>query len=307
MGHIRIYTDGACQGNPGPGGWAAVLLDDSRKTVLQGHEERTTSNRMELLAAIQGLEHTPEGSHATVYSDSQYLVFTMTRGWKRNKNLDLWQRLDELVKKREVHWDWIEGHAGHPENEEANRLAQAQTGMSGVPSAKSEQAPPVARPAGVGPSLTHVDEQGRARMVDIGGKPETAREAVAKGRVLMERSTLELVKRGLIEKGDVLSVARTAGIMAAKRTHDLVPLCHPLLLTHVSVDLQPNDQAGAIDISATVRTTGKTGVEMEALTAVSVAALTVYDMCKAADKGMRITEVRLVRKTGGKSGTYVRE
>lgn len=155
--------------------------------------------------------------------------------------------------------------------------------------------------------LSHVDEQGRARMVDVSAKADTEREAVAKGLVLMKPETLKLVAEGGISKGEVLSVARVAGIMAAKNTPHLVPMCHPLLLTHVEVDLRLDFEINAIEISATVRTTGKTGVEMEALTAISGSALTVYDMCKAVDKAMRIERVRLVRKTGGKSGDIVLE
>lgn len=156
-------------------------------------------------------------------------------------------------------------------------------------------------------SLSHLDEQGRARMVDVGAKSDTRREAVARGLVTMQPETLKLVAEGGISKGEVLSVARVAGIMAAKNTPHLVPMCHPLLLTHVEVDLRLAPDINAIEITATVRTTGKTGVEMEALTAVSGSALTVYDMCKAVDKAMRIDKVRLVRKTGGKSGDIVLE
>jgi cyclic pyranopterin phosphate synthase len=144
-------------------------------------------------------------------------------------------------------------------------------------------------------------------MVDVGAKAETQREAVARGAVRMQPETLRLIMEGGVPKGDVLAVARIAGIMAAKRTPDLVPLCHPLLLTHVSVELRPAEGEAAIDIQATVRTSGKTGVEMEALTAVSAAALTIYDMCKAVDRGMRITDIRLAQKRGGKSGEWVGE
>lgn len=161
-------------------------------------------------------------------------------------------------------------------------------------------------------SLTHFDEHGRAHMVDVGHKPDTQREAVARGRVLMKPETLALIQAGGIKKGDVLAVAQVAGIMAAKRTHQLVPMCHPLMLTHVSLTFEPQpagqpNQPAIINISATVRTTGKTGVEMEALTAVSVAGLTIYDMCKAVDRGMQIDAVRLARKSGGKSGDIVLE
>ena len=155
--------------------------------------------------------------------------------------------------------------------------------------------------------LSHVDEQGRARMVDVSAKADTEREAVARGLVLMKPETLKLVSEGGISKGEVLSVARVAGIMAAKHTPSLVPMCHPLLLTHVEVDLRLAPDISAIEITATVRTTGKTGVEMEALTAVTGSALTIYDMCKAVDKAMRIEKVRLMRKTGGKSGDIILE
>ena len=156
-------------------------------------------------------------------------------------------------------------------------------------------------------SLSHLDEQGRARMVDVGAKDETAREAVARGLVTMKPETLKLVAEGGISKGEVLSVARVAGIMAAKNTPQLIPMCHPLLLTHVEVDLRLDPDISAIEITATVRTTGKTGVEMEALTAVSGSALTIYDMCKAVDKAMHIENVRLIHKTGGKSGNIILE
>jgi cyclic pyranopterin monophosphate synthase len=155
--------------------------------------------------------------------------------------------------------------------------------------------------------LTHLDAEGHAHMVDVGGKDETRREAVARGMVLMQAETLAKIVAGDLPKGDVLAVARVAGIMAAKRAPDIIPLCHPLLLTHVAVELRPDPSAPAVLIEATVRTTGKTGVEMEALTAVSAAALTIYDMCKAIDRGMRISDVRLAQKRGGRSGELVLE
>ena len=144
-------------------------------------------------------------------------------------------------------------------------------------------------------------------MVDISAKADTAREAVARGSVYMKPETLSLIVSGGVAKGDVLTTAQLAGVMAAKRTHELIPLCHPLLLTDIEVTLAPDEARGAIDITATVRTTGKTGVEMEALTAVAIAALTVYDMAKAVQRDMRIGDIRLVRKRGGKSGEIVLE
>jgi cyclic pyranopterin phosphate synthase len=152
--------------------------------------------------------------------------------------------------------------------------------------------------------LTHFDDQGNAVMVDVGAKDETVREATAAGRVLMEEATLALIQSRGVKKGDVLSIAQLAGIMAAKRTPDLIPLCHPLPLTSVHVTLEAVASPPAIEITATCKLKGRTGVEMEALTAVGVAALTVYDMCKAVDRAMQITDIRLLKKTGGKSGTY---
>jgi cyclic pyranopterin monophosphate synthase len=152
--------------------------------------------------------------------------------------------------------------------------------------------------------LTHIDEKGDAVMVDVSEKPETERVATATGSVVMAKATLDLILAHGVKKGDVLSVAQLAGIMAAKRTPDLIPLCHPLALTSVAVELTCDPGRSAVDITATCRLKGRTGVEMEALTAVAVAALTVYDMCKAADRGMRIEGIRLLHKSGGKSWVY---
>ena len=155
----------------------------------------------------------------------------------------------------------------------------------------------------MGKKLTHLDDAGRPRMVDVTGKAETARVAVAKGLVRMQPATFRLIKRGGTAKGDVLSVAQLAGIMAAKKTPDLIPLCHPILIGNVSIEFHPDEANSTIEITATVESTGKTGVEMEALTATAITALTIYDMCKAVDRAMKIENIRLVRKSGGKSGT----
>ena len=152
--------------------------------------------------------------------------------------------------------------------------------------------------------FTHFDAKGDARMVDVSAKDETERVAVASGQIVMQPATLAKIMAGDMKKGDVLSVARLAGIMGAKCTPDLIPLCHPLNLSSVTVELTCDPAQSAVEITATAKITGRTGVEMEALTAVAVAALTVYDMCKAVDRGMRLTDIRLVRKSGGKSGTY---
>jgi cyclic pyranopterin phosphate synthase len=153
--------------------------------------------------------------------------------------------------------------------------------------------------------LTHIGADGAASMVDVGAKAETERTAIAEGFVRMRPETLRTILSGNAKKGDVLGVARIAGIMAAKKTHELVPLCHPLLLTKVSVDIEPDDSLPGLKVTALTRVTGKTGVEMEALTAASVACLTIYDMAKAVDRGMVISGIRLVEKSGGKSGDYI--
>ena len=155
--------------------------------------------------------------------------------------------------------------------------------------------------------FTHFDDRGNARMVDVGNKPETVRQAVAAGRVLVNRRTFDLIRSGGVKKGDVLTVAQVAGIMGAKRTPDLIPMCHPITLSGISLELSLNEEMCSVDILATVSCRGSTGVEMEALTAVSTAALTVYDMCKALQRDMVIDDIRLIRKTGGQSGDFTRE
>ena len=270
---IDIFTDGACVGNPGRGGWAAVIYRDGYVQETCGRERRTTNNRMEMTAVIEGLLLVPHGAEVTVYSDSQYVVNTMTMNWKRRKNHDLWAKLDREAAARNVTWEWVRGHSGHPQNERADRLA-------------SEQAR-YREPVGGGSQLSHVDAEGKASMVDVGAKAVTQRVAVARGSVVMQPETLRLVGENAMEKGDVLGVARVAGIMAAKKTAELIPLCHPLPIDKVSVELRIDEARSAVEIEATAATTAKTGVEMEALTAVSVAALTVYDMVKAVDRGNR--------------------
>jgi len=155
--------------------------------------------------------------------------------------------------------------------------------------------------------LTHFNQAGEAHMVDIADKASSARRAIAAGRIVMQAETLELIQQGGHKKGDVLAVARVAGIMATKRTADLVPMCHPLALTHVAVEFEADPGAGAVECTVTAETTGQTGVEMEALTGVQVALLTIYDMCKSVDRGMVISDVRLLEKSGGKSGHWKRD
>ena len=290
---IQVYTDGAAKDNPGKGGWAAIIIEDGVRRDLSGREERTTNNRMEIVAAIEGLAALPESTRVTVFSDSTYVINAMTKNWKRNANKDLWPKLDAEVARRKVQWRWVKGHDGNPLNEEADRLAKLEAG--------------IIKTSPAGGSLTHIDESGKARMVDVGEKAETQRIAVAKGSVVMKPETLALIKSNSVEKGDVLGIARVAGIMAAKSTSQLIPLCHPIPINQVTVDLDTDDQSNSVNIRATARTTAKTGVEMEALTAVAVAALTIYDMCKAVDRAMRIEGIRLVRKSGGRSGDIVLE
>ncbi len=155
--------------------------------------------------------------------------------------------------------------------------------------------------------LTHFDDSGRSRMVDVSAKLDTEREATATATVFMKRETLRRIIDRTIEKGDVFGVAQVAGIMAAKRTGDFIPMCHPLNITSITMDFLPKEERSCVEVQATVRLVGKTGVEMEALVAVSTAALTIYDMCKAIDRGMTITDIQLLRKSGGKSGIYARE
>lgn len=306
MATVNIYTDGAYDWGTGVGGWAALIIQEGERRVISGHQrEGTTSQRMELLAAIKALETIPEGSTATLSSDSQYLIKDMrsrqpgARPRKRNVNLDLWRRLDELASTRDVRWEWVAGHTGHLENEEVNLWAAWEAGLRKEP--PPEYGTGATQPSPL-PQLSHLDEEGKARMVDVGKKPETHREAMAKGTIFMQQETLRLIQNGALEKGDVLATARLAGIMAAKATPHLIPLCHPIPLSHVSVEFEQDPEASAIHITATAGAFARTGVEMEALTAVAVAALTIYDMCKAVDRGMRIERIRLVRKAGGASG-----
>jgi len=312
---IKIYTDGSCRVNPGPGGWAALIIyEDGRHQEVSGSEDKTTNNRMEQLAAIKALEQISLGAIVTIFSDSNYLIGTMTRGWKRNHNQELWERLDAEVNGRTVIWEWVRGHSGNMGNEFVDDLAAWQAGVRAdrpilkefinarsVLTEDIDQDIPVTT-QGDEVQFSHLDVEGNAGMVDIGDKVETNREAIAQGRIVMSPAALTLIDQGGIKKGDVLSVARLAGIMAAKKTADLIPLCHPIPLTHIAVEFQLIHERCSIQITASVRTFSRTGVEMEALMAVSIAALTIYDMAKSIDKTMRIEDIGLKSKRGGKSG-----
>ena len=304
---ITIYTDGACLGNPGPGGWGAVITGDGIKRSVHGSNPHTTNNRMEIMAVVEGLRNISDKSEVAVFSDSTYVINTMTKNWKRNKNKDLWDLLDQEVTSRAVSWHWVKGHSGDPLNEEADRLAYGEaTGKFGPEHEPflGEGLMETDKPESTttkDDTLTHVDERGAARMVDVGAKPDSDRVAVAIGFVEMKIETLQMIKTNEFKKGDVLSVARIAGIMGAKQTPGLIPLCHPLPLTQVTVDFELDEERSRVEIRAMAKTHGKTGVEIEALTATSIAALTIYDMCKAVDRGMQIG-TRLLSKTGGQSG-----
>lgn len=291
---IEIYTDGACIGNPGKGGWAAIILENASKRVIQGNETHTTNNRMEILAVIKGLEAVPELVDVKVFSDSQYVVKTMTLNWKRKANEDLWGRLDVETGKRRVAWEWVKGHSDNILNREVDAVARREAYMvdDTTDTISNEE-------------FTHIDDYGNAQMVDITQKLTTERIAVAEASVVMRPETLASIKDLEIGKGDVLSIARIAGIMAAKNTPQLIPLCHPIPIESIGVSFIMNDEENTINITATARTTAKTGIEMEAMVAVSVAALTIYDMCKGTDRTMRFEGVRLVEKRGGRSGDIV--
>ncbi len=301
----EIYTDGAYNPVLRQGGWGAVIVEDGQKRVFSGMVKNTTSNRMEITAALEGILHTRQGAEVVIYTDSQYLFGCMTRGWQRRANRDLWEQLDEVVSQRKVRWEWIERNTKNF-HKEAHSLA---TNLA----SQGERLPPVlpekkgVPKTVVAEGLTHIDESGRPRMVDVTEKADTQREAVVKGMVRMQASTLDLVKRGAMAKGDVLAVAQLAGIMAAKQTPNIIPLCHPILIGDIKVEFSLDEANSTVEITSTVKSVGKTGVEMEALTATAVTALTIYDMCKAVDRGIRIDGIRLIRKSGGKSGVVALE
>ena len=290
---IEIYTDGAYNPALRQGGWAAVITGEGKEQVFSDAVKNSTSNRMEMTAALEGILKTPLDAEAVVYTDSQYLFGTMALGWQRRANRDLWEQLDAAVGQRKVRWEWIRRDNDSPYHNKAHALATEMAG-GGKETAGTG--------AGAG-GLSHLDAQGRPRMVDVTDKPDTQRQAVARGVVRMKPATMELIEKGALAKGDALKVAQVAGIMAAKRTPHLIPLCHPLLLGDIKVEFALDRKEGTVEITSTVKSLGKTGVEMEALTSTAVAALTIYDMCKSSDRGMRIDDIHLVRKSGGKSGT----
>ena len=300
---IEIYTDGAYNPALQQGGWGAVVLKDSQKHVFSGVVKDTTSNRMEITAALEGILHTPQDVEVVVYTDSQYLLGCMTRNWRRRKNLDLLNQLDKVVSQRKIQWEWIPGNAKNLLHEEAHTQANLSASLDVRDYTKREGVTSTPIAVAAEETLTHIDAFGRPRMVDVTDKPDTHREAIAKSRVRMMASTFSLLKKGPMPKGDVLIVAQLAGIMAAKQTPNLIPLCHPVPIGEIKVECSLDEGNSAIEITTTVKGLGKTGVEMEAFTATAIAALTIYDMCKAVDRSIQIENIRLIRKSGGKSGT----
>ena len=290
---IEIYTDGSCLGNPGPGGWAAIILDtndpDKTPSRIKGNCPDTTNNRMELLAVIEGIASTPSDRKIKVYSDSKYVVDTLNKNWKRKANLDLWEKLDQQIHNRNIEYIWIKGHANNTHNEEADNIAQQEAN-------NIAQNPPTST------NLSHTDKTGKISMVDISNKNTTLRIAKATCDVMTSHESFLAIKNNKIEKGDVISSARIAGILAAKKTSSIIPLCHPILISHIEIAFNLDEANNVISITSKGTSSGQTGVEMEALTAVTISALTIYDMCKSIDKQTTITNIRLLKKSGGKSG-----
>ena len=290
----EIYTDGSCIGNPGQGGWAGLIIDDQKiETEISGFDLNTTNNRMELLAVIKSIEKIEDGSAINLYSDSQYVINSITKNLKKEKNVDLWNELEKVLVNKSVQWFWVRGHSDNEFNNRVDRLARNTSKQ--IP--KEDQ----------GFFLTHLDNEGKIQMVDIDSKASTKREAMAEALVQFQPKTLEIVMEGGLKKGDVFTVAKIAGITGSKKTSDLIPLCHKINLSHVDINFDVDIKKSQVKIISSVKAEYKTGVEMEALTAVMCAGLTIYDMCKSIDKLITIKEVKLIRKSGGKSGDFVLE
>ena len=287
---IKIYTDGSCLGNPGPGGWGAVIIyPDGNEKELSGADLDTTNNRMELQSVIEALDYLESGSIVELFSDSLYVLNTITKGWKKKANIDLWDKLESKIQKHSnISWYWVKGHSGDFYNEKVNDLAQGKAEM-----VKTN-------------NLSHISEEGNVQMVDVGQKTDSERIAIAKGYVKVSKDIILQVLEANNPKGDVLNVSRIAGIMAAKRTPELIPLCHQIDLNHVDISIDIDEENNRFIIEATAKSNSKTGVEMESLVAVSVTALTIYDMTKAIDHDSLISEIHLVSKSGGKSGNIKR-
>tara|TARA_B100000927_G_C16473094_1_gene472312 strand:- start:567 stop:1439 length:873 start_codon:yes stop_codon:yes gene_type:complete len=289
---IEIYTDGACSVNPGIGGWGAVLIYESGvEKEIYGSEIETTNNRMEITAVIKSLEELGDEQDIKIYSDSTYVINTITKNWKRNANNDLWDILDKLLSDKKVVWQWVKGHSGNKYNEIADKLA-----VNAINELKKNNSS----------ELSHLDDDGSIKMVDVSEKQITSRVAVVSGKVVMKKETLEIIKKGELAKGDIFTLSRTAGITAAKSTPTLIPLCHTIPLSEIKIEIEPDDKLPGLNVYCSTKADWKTGVEIEAFTGVSIACVTIYDMCKAVDKSAYITDIKLEKKSGGLSGDYSR-
>ena len=289
---IEIYTDGACSVNPGIGGWGAVLIYESGvEKEIYGSEIETTNNRMEITAVIKSLEELGDEQDIKIYSDSTYVINTITKNWKRNANNDLWDILDKLLSDKKVVWQWVKGHSGNKYNEIADKLA-----VNAINELKKNNSS----------ELSHLDDDGSIKMVDVSEKQITSRVAVVSGKVVMKKETLEIIKKGELAKGDIFTLSRTAGITAAKSTPTLIPLCHTIPLSEIKIEIEPDDELPGLNVYCSAKADWKTGVEIEAFTGVSIACVTIYDMCKAVDKSAYITDIKLEKKSGGLSGDYSR-
>ena len=289
---IEIYTDGACSVNPGIGGWGAVLIYESGvEKEIYGSEIETTNNRMEITAVIKSLEELGDEQDIKIYSDSTYVINTITKNWKRNANNDLWDILDKLLSDKKVVWQWVKGHSGNKYNEIADKLA-----VNAINELKKNNSS----------ELSHLDDDGSIKMVDVSEKQITSRVAVVSGKVVMKKETLEIIKKGELTKGDIFTLSRTAGITAAKSTPTLIPLCHTIPLSEIKIEIEPDDKLPGLNVYCSTKADWKTGVEIEAFTGVSIACVTIYDMCKAVDKSAYITDIKLEKKSGGLSGDYSR-
>ncbi len=285
LNYFIVYTDGSCIPNPGSGGWAYEIRNSMDEIIdsSSGFDKNTTNNRMELTAVIKSFQsdYIKSNSVVTIRSDSQLIINTMNKNWKKKENTDLWNDLDEYKKSKNLRceWEWVKAHAGIEGNENVDQKANQEAKMS------------------------HLSNDGNVNMVDVSDKNQTIRVAKATSKIKLSKTAFEMTKSNDSKKGNVLATARIAGIQAAKKTHELIPLCHQINLTNIKIDFILDD-LGFITVDSKVKCIGNTGVEMEALTSVTVASLTIYDMLKSVDKRIVINDIHLISKSGGKSGDF---
>ena len=286
INYYIVYTDGSCIPNPGQGGWAYEIRNSNDEIVdsLSGSDKNTTNNRMELTAVIKSIQSDfiNNDSVVTIKSDSQLIINTMNENWKKKENIDLWQNLEESKKMKNLRckWEWVKAHAGIEGNENVDQKANQEARMS------------------------HLSNDGEVNMVDVSDKSQTIRVAKAASKIKLSKTAFKMTKSNDSKKGNVLATARIAGIQAAKKTHELIPLCHQINLTNININFILDDDSGLITVDSEVKCIGNTGVEMEALTAVTVTSLTIYDMLKSVDKRIVINDIHLISKSGGKSGDF---